>query len=163
MFTWHHLPAWAAAAILVCLTGGCQKGGNPPPPETQHIQRVARLYMEYFQSKKMQQSPKNVDDLKAFAKTLDKQRLTGMGIDDLDAAFVSPRDKKPYVVLPAAPMGMPSGGKQGAAPQGMEAMSRAIIVHEQEGVSGKRMVVFMQGGSAVEMDEAGFQSIMGKK
>jgi hypothetical protein len=76
-----------------------------------------------------------------------KDKLAARGIEDLDDAFVSPRDKQPYVLV-----------KPEAAQRGPGGRPPMLWVYEKTGVDGKRMGVNM--GGAFEMDEERFKKLV---
>lgn len=110
---------------------GAKKYGEDNP-----ILKVMMLYGS-FQTDKGR-PPQDIDELKAYAKQLPKEKLDSMGIQDVDAICISPRDNEPYAIAPVlrnAPGGMPR-----------------VAIYERKGVGGKRMVASM--GNAREMDES---------
>ncbi len=132
--------------VVVALVLGPLVGCSPSPtktdldPNEKHILKVASLYSD-FRSKNGR-PPKTIDELKTFARKLSKQELQNRGIEDLEAAFVSPRDHQPYKVAP------PSPPKRGGPPMPL------VALYEQAGVGGKRMVASGLGGGAFEWDDA---------
>jgi hypothetical protein len=112
-------------------------------PEEKHILKLASLYTD-FRSKNGR-PPKDIDELKGFTRKMSQQDLAARGIDDIDKAFISPRDNQPYKLVPpqaAKPVG------KGGPPMPM------VVVYEQTGVNGMRMVASGVGGGAFELDDA---------
>jgi hypothetical protein len=133
-------------ALVLGVVAGCGEKVTKSdlPQEEKHILKLASLYSE-FRSKNGGRSPKDADELKAFAKKLDPKELSARGIDDVEKAFISPRDNQPYKLIP------PQGAKpvaKGGPPLPM------VIIYEQTGVNGKRMVASGMGGGAFELDDA---------
>jgi hypothetical protein len=120
-----------AAATLVA---GC---GSPPPREYDEqtlaaadmFRKVGTAYMQAYQAKKKPPTP---DDLKPFLKA------HGETISSL----VSPRDKKPIVLVPFVPGDRLAEGEE------------PIVAYEAEGVNGERMLVDSRGLVRVEKEEA---------
>jgi hypothetical protein len=124
---------------------GCQRGPTKTDlaPEEKHILKVVSLYTDF--RAKNARAPSSLDELKAFAKKMSQQDLAARGIDDLDQAFISPRDQQPYVLVKPVAQTMMKGG-----PPNMQ----MVLLYEKTGVDGKRMVASGMGGGAFEWDEA---------
>lgn len=105
-----------------------------------NIQSFHKLYMEYRQEKKGP-PPRTADEIKAWASKQPKDKLAKWGVDDIEKAFVSPRDNKPYTLV-NLPMGM-----------------GPVLAHETDGVGGKRILVNSQG-TIIEVAEKEFQELM---
>ena len=133
---------WVAIALVVTLVG-CGGGGGPSTQDT-HIKKITDLYISCVASNQGRQPP-NEAALKAYAKRLSPELLAVMGIDDVDAIFVSPRDSQPYVVAYAT-----------AKPSG------PILAYEREGADGKRLVATREG-AVQELEEAEFQRLLSTK
>jgi hypothetical protein len=136
----HLLLAWC----LPLLVAGCEgPAGSPVAP---HFKQFGALYEKYKQ--KRGKPPESTDELREWVKKLPKSEIETLGIEDLDRAFVSPRDQQPYVIVPAKKAGR--GGRGGPA--------RGVIAHEQTGVDGKRLVLMPRGYTVMEMDEERFRA-----
>jgi len=159
----------SACAPVVCLVGmvilaisGCG-GGTPPPspptPETT-ITTLGRLYGEYA-ARHDGVGPADEAAFRSFLESLPEAQRKGMGVEDVAAALVSPRDGQPYVILGSvdtreAGDGTPqAGGGQPGAPQQSGLQGQPVVIHEQTGQDGKRLVVTGFGTSA-ELDAAAF-------
>ena len=96
-----------ALVMVGCLLAGCSKKpvNLERPAEEVHILKAAKLWNAY-KSGHQGKGPTNASELKTWAKTLSKQKLTEIGIDDVDAALTSPRDGQPYLIV--RPTGNPS-------------------------------------------------------
>jgi len=105
------------------------------PPGEAELRKVVSLYIEYGKGNG-NKSPANAEQLKAWAQKLPKEKLTELGIEDVDKVFISPRDNQPFVVIP----------KSGPGPG-------RLIAHEQTGVKGKRYVAAGQGSVREVTDE----------
>src|SRR5262249_30874784 len=136
-------------ALAVAVLAGCQRGPTKTDLSTEekHILRIASLYSE-FRSAHQGRSPRDAKELKEWAKTLPKDALTSRGIENLDDAFVSPRDNEPYVLIKPEATRLKRGG-----PPAM------VWVYEKTGLEGKRMAVGGMG-AAFEMDEEQFKSFV---
>ena len=109
------------------------------------IKQFAALYERYKQ--KRGKAADSIDELKEWAKKLPKSETDILGVEDVDRAFVSPRDGQPYVIVPTRGAGR--GGKGGPATR--------VIAYEKTGVNGKRFVLMPRGYTVMEMDEAQFR------
>ena len=125
------LRAFVLGVGLLLLAPGC--GPRLPyfPPEIHHIKKAWSLCGAY-KANHNGKLPKDIESVKKWAAQEGKAS---------DEDFVSMRDKQPYQVYCTPP------------PMGF------ILVHEQTGQDGKRLVV-NQGGSAVEVNEEEFQTLM---
>lgn len=159
----------SACAPLVCLAGsvlltasGCGRGTPPPSPPTPEttIAVLGRLYGGYA-SQHDGVGPADEAAFRAFLESLPDAQRKGMGVEDVAAALVSPRDGQPYVILggidsrepvaatPQAGVGQPVG------PQQKGLLGQPVVIHEQTGQDGKRLVATGFGTSA-ELDAAAF-------
>jgi hypothetical protein len=140
-------------ALILPWAGGCGADIGQRSAEAQqtfdqmsaHLRQLGSLYNDY--ALKQGRPPTQAADLQAWAKKLRKTDLEKMGIEDLEKAFVSPRDKQPYVIRPAGMRGRKGSGGQ---PEG------AVMVHERTGADGKRFVLLVRG-NVVEMGEEQFR------
>src|SRR5262245_43674347 len=130
---------------FISLLAGCS-GTNPQDTglssEAVHIAKIASLYME-FRSATRGKLPATAEELKAWAKTLPKERLASLNIEDVDKAFISPRDNEPYVLVRPEVVRRAPGGM---AP---------VLAYEKTGVNGKRKAVSGMG-SSFDMDDEKF-------
>jgi hypothetical protein len=135
---------WILLAVVLGFLPGCSRGPTKTDlaPEEKHILKLAALYSEF--RGKNGRGPNNLEELKTFARGLSKEDLASRNIDDLDKAFISPRDNQPYKVVGAQAARRPA---QGGPPMPM------VVIYEATGVNGKRMVASGMGGGAFEMDE----------
>jgi hypothetical protein len=121
---------------LFPLVNGC--GPTVPyreqPSAEARIQKLAGLSSTY--AVRLKKKPGSIDDLKAWVSKLDKTELGRLGIDDPEAAFVSPRDNLPYVLVKAG----------GSGPGD-------VLAYEKIGAGGKHYIVTPMG-RAFELDEA---------
>lgn len=134
------------AAALLSASSGCAGGTDSStlPEAAIHIQKLASLYNRYRTERG--KPPANASELKEFCKKLKPEFLKELGINNLDSAFVSPRDNQPYVVQSAG-MG---------AYQGQKGAPQMVAIYEKTGQGGKRWVAFAQG-SVAELDEEKFK------
>ena len=128
---------------LFAFVSGCSQKIEPqePPLGYARIQKAASACRQFAASHKRQ--PSSVDELKAWAKKLPKTQLDYMGIENLDEAFISPRDQQPYVIR---------GGSQKPGPM-------MIQMYEKTGEGGKRYVA-TNTGSILELEEQAFNQFM---
>ena len=116
--------------MVLMVAGLVASGCSKPPtlgelqPDKQPIVKVAKLYNEYRQVNKT--VAENIDQLKAWAKKLKKDQLDKLGIDDVDAAFISPNDNEPYVLVKV------NNRMGGMAP---------VLAYEKTGKNGVRFTV----------------------
>jgi hypothetical protein len=120
---------------LTFLANGCRQGvpDREQPSAEARIQKLAGLSSSY--AAKQRKKPASIDELKAWAKKLDKTELAQMRIEDPESAFVSPRDNQPYVLVKSA----------GSGPGD-------VLAYEKTGAGGKHYVVTPMG-SAFELDD----------
>ncbi len=114
----------------------------------QHLKALSVCFGRYV-SQHRGQGPPNEAEFRKFLKTLGNEELQSLGIDpnNLDALFVSPRDKQPY--------GIAWG--QASTPPGPDGFV-PLRAWEQSGVGGRRVVA--NGlGKIEEVDEATFNKL----
>jgi hypothetical protein len=131
-----------SAVGVVVLAAGC--GSKPVPrDQTPGEANIARFYTMYAgcRASLKGKSPSSVEEVRDWAKKQTKEKLTQLGVVDVDTACISPRDNQPYVVV-ELPMGM-----------------GPVVAHEKDGVSGRRLVVNSQG-SVIDANESQFQSLL---
>jgi predicted small lipoprotein YifL len=109
-------------SVLGC---GHRQGSFEKPPDDKHILKVLSIWSAYRADHNNQQ-PANTEALKAWAQTLPPEKKQGLGIDNLDETFTSPRDHQPYRIAPIKITGRP----------GPPTMT---VIYESEGVDGKVM------------------------
>jgi hypothetical protein len=136
----------AASLLLVvgavCL--GCGRGSNSEPVkiESSHARLLTMLYNRM--SSRLGHSPR---DEKEFKNAIASANIPpqNMKVDSIDQVFISERDGKPLVVAYAGP-----------------APGSDVIIYEQEGVNGKRMIGHSIG-MVEEVDEARFRELVPAK
>jgi hypothetical protein len=117
------------AALLLVGCGGPQNKSEKQ--EQSHLKTLCVLYGQYIMQHQGKAPPSEAE-FKKYIKELS-------GHPDVDALFVSERDKKPYVIVYS----------QGEAPN--------VIGYEQEGSGGKRFLA-TSVGSVDELDAAQFKA-----
>jgi hypothetical protein len=143
---------WFVLAGLV-LGVGCSKEAPMSSPEEVNLKKMTVLFGQ-FRGQNKGQPPQNAQQFKDFLKKLDKGTLDRQGIDanNLDQLLVSSRDGKPFVWRDRKHMG--AGGAPGVGSSGM-----TVMIFEQEGKGGKRMVAY-DVGKVEEVDEATFRQLV---
>jgi hypothetical protein len=127
----------AACGLIGCGGGGGSSG------ETEHAKKLSEVYRSYVAANRGKK-PANEAALKQYAKTLSPELLEIMKIDDVEAIFASPRDNQPYVV---------AYGAKATGP---------VIIHEQQGVDGKKIVATREG-AVQEVEDAELQRLRAEK
>jgi hypothetical protein len=122
----------ACSITTAALLAGCSPGPRQYDEETlaaaDMFRKVGTAYMQAYQAKRKPPTP---DDLKPFLK------VHGDSISTL----VSPRDKKPIVLVPFVPDNRLAEGES------------PIVAYEAEGANGERMLVDSRGLVRVEKDQ----------
>jgi hypothetical protein len=110
---------------------------------------LANMYLDHVAAKG---APANQEALKKHMQAQMEWTLTGYNLDpkNLDAAFVSDRDKEPLVVIYGQGVSAISGD------------SKQVVAHEKTGVGGKRLVVFLSTKVDV-VDEAELEKLKSAK
>lgn len=130
-------------AAVVTVLSGCNGGGATAPQQESNLKKLA-LFFGNYQGEHQGALPPNEQAFKDFVKSktllLESQRIT-----DVDALFVSERDKQPYVILYAGE----ALGTEGPAGQ-------PVVAYEKNGVGGKRYVASTLG-AVEEVDDAKFR------
>ena len=135
--------------LVVTLVLGCSgpaPTGTTDPPALLRLQRIYEFYQAYTTDKK--KPPADEKALKDYIRELPADRKTGFGmIDDIDELFVSPRDKKPYVVR--YKFNIEVGGETQA------------VAWEETGAGGSRFVA-LNVGYVQEYTDADFKELKKK-
>ena len=144
------LLAAAAVFCVIFFLSGCGSRGRPPAETTATLRLgvLARLYGEYAASHQGK-GPADEAAFKAYLKGLPREQIKASGLADLEAAFVSPRDGKPYVVVYGISTAPRAGGLQG----------QPVVMYEQAGKEGKRLVANAAGATA-ELSENEFRKMV---
>ncbi len=120
-FGWPGLALLAAACLFG--VGGCSENQSAER-EQSNLKPLAVFYGQYL-GQHRGQPPADEQDFKKFLYAMGKERLEAMQVKNVDELFVSPRDRKPYVVL------------YGPVPKtGAELPSTTVIAYEQVGKGG---------------------------
>lgn len=127
---------------LIAALSGC--GSGPPAPQQKSNLNKLVLFYGPYQREHQGALPPNEQALKEFIKS-QQLLLESQGITDVDALFVSERDKQPYVILYAGETLGTDG--PGGAP---------VVAYEKNGVGGKRYVASTLG-AVEEVDDAKFR------
>ncbi|MFO1063842.1 MAG: hypothetical protein U0892_08275 [Pirellulales bacterium] len=136
-------------ASLVCLVGtlllgGCSNNAPQAERESSNLKPLAVYYGRYV-GQHRGKSPADEKELKEFIRKQPTTELEAFGIKDVDALFISSRDKKPYKFSFQQKSVMPG--------------SIAVFAWEQDGVDGKRYVGGTLG-QIEEVDEAKFRELV---
>ena len=155
-------PRVCLGAIVLLTIAGCGSGTPPPSPPTPEttIAVLGRLYGGYA-SQHDGVGPADEAVFRSFLESLPAAQRKGMGVEDVAKALVSPRDGQPYVILggidtrEAVDATPQAGGVQPGAPQQSGLQGQPVVIHEQTGQDGRRLVATGFGTSA-ELDAAAF-------
>ena len=136
-----------AGILLLCL--GCGPAGESNRQAEESCRKPIAIFYARFIPQHQGKPPKDEAEFKAFLKEpLNAEELQkSFNVSDIDAMFVSTRDKKPFVVI--------YGPTSGEGPAG-----QPVIAYEQEGVNGKRFVASKMG-AIEEVDSAAFSRMTG--
>jgi hypothetical protein len=132
--------------VLTCL--GCGPVGEPNRAQEESGLKPLGIFYGRFVPQHQGQPPKDEAEFKAYLKeprNLEELKKV-FNVPDVDAMFVSNRDKKPYIVI--------YGPTSGEGPAG-----QPVIAYEQEGMNGKRFVASKMG-AVEEVDEARFRKMV---
>jgi hypothetical protein len=140
---------WLAALLILCLSG-CGDSDALNSPTAQRMQGLANAYLDHVVG--ANGSPADEAALKKNRRGLRASVQYDFHIDpnNVDASFVSDRDKEPLVVIYGKGIGKISGD------------SKQVIAHEKTGVNGRRLVVFASTKVAV-VDEAELEQLKSPK
>ncbi|HEY2411137.1 MAG TPA: hypothetical protein VGI40_02785 [Pirellulaceae bacterium] len=91
---------WIFIGSLLIATLGCNSGPPIAPLEASAQDRLYKLFNLYrFYIEKNRKPPASEEDLAAFGKKLDATERESRNLgNDIDSLFVSPRDKKKFIV-----------------------------------------------------------------
>ncbi len=127
--------------------------GCGPKSETHRAQEESGLkplaiFYGRFVPQHQGRPPQNEAEFKAYLKEpANAEELLGIHkVADIDALFISSRDKKPYIVI----YGPTSGEGPAGAP---------VVAYEQDGLNGKRFVASSMG-AVEEVDAVRFQKMV---
>jgi hypothetical protein len=92
--------AWILIGCLLIAVLGCNSGPPIAPLEANAQDRLYKLFNLYrFYMEKNRKPPATEEELAAFGKNLDAAERESRNLgNDIDSLFVSPRDKKKFVV-----------------------------------------------------------------
>lgn len=124
---WLVCPVAAATLLAGCESHAPRQYDEQSLAAADMFRKVATAYMQAYQARKKPPTP---DDLKPFLKA------HGGAVSSL----VSPRDKKPIVLVPFVPENRLAEGEE------------PIVAYEAEGVNGERMLVDSRGLVRLEKD-----------
>jgi hypothetical protein len=135
------------AGVLFASLGCGPAGKSNREQEESGLKPIALFYAQFI-PQHQGKPPKDEAEFKAFLKEPKNAELLerDFHVADIDAMFISKRDKKPYIVI--------YGPSSGEGPAG-----QPVIAYEQEGVEGKRFVASKLGAVA-EVDEAAFAKMV---
>lgn len=137
----------AFAGITVLGVAGCSKDDKPQDDSDRNLKALAVLWGKYS-NKNRGAGPSSEADFKKWIKSLPGSELEALNVNGVvaDSIFVSPRDNQPYgIALKVVQTGIPNPNGPGM-----------MVVWEQTGVNGKRMVSDMLG-RIEEIDQATFE------
>jgi hypothetical protein len=126
---------------LIASTVGCGASTGAKSKETSHARVVTALY---FQAKsRLAKSPANAEEFKQ-AVAAGKPDWSKLGVSGLDELLVSERDGKPLAIS-----------------YGPATLANGVVVYEQEGLNGIRLVG-TSNGQVREADAAQFAKLVPK-
>ena len=127
---------------------GCGPQGEPNRVQEESGLKPLAIFYGRFVAQHQGMPPQNEVEFKAYLKEPAnvEELLEIHKVADIDALFVSSRDKKPYIVI----YGPTSGEGPAGAP---------VVAYEQEGVDGKRFVASSMG-AVEEVDAVRFQKMV---
>ncbi|MGI8981149.1 MAG: hypothetical protein ACR2FY_18130 [Pirellulaceae bacterium] len=137
--------------MLLALVAGCLGCGTPGESnrerEDSGLKPLAIFYGR-FVPQHQGKPPKDEAEFKAYLKEPQnaEELKETFNIADIEAMFISSRDKKPYIVI----YGPTSGEGPAGAP---------VVAYEQIGLEGKRFVASTMG-AVEEVDEARFKQML---
>jgi hypothetical protein len=139
----HQVPRhFALIATLIAVAGCGPSAEEAMEKETSHLRLLAHYYIRSISD--TGRRPKNEQELKDYISKNAQETLQRLGVESVDAVFVSERDGQPFVVL------------YGPKPQGATV---DVVAYEKTGVDGKRQVATSLGPIR-EVDEAGFRELV---
>ena len=139
------------SGFAIWLAGsGCGSDRQSVEDTNARIGVLGRLYGEYA-ARLGRGTPANEAGFKDYLKALPAGQRKALGLEDLEAAFISPRDGKPYVVL---------YGNRGDSLQRRAGLhGQPIVIYEQKGMEGNRLVATAAGAMG-ELSEAEFKKLV---
>jgi hypothetical protein len=128
----------------LALLSGCGSSNDSAERESSNLKPLAVFYGRYIGSNRGK-SPADENELKEFIRSQPADELNNLGVTDVEALFISSRDKKPYKFNFKAKASNPG--------------EIAVFAWEQDGVEGKR---FVGGtlGQIEEVDSERFQKLV---
>ena len=139
--------------VTVCSIGcgsGDLRGDAVNKANPNNVARIANAYGMFQMKTKGNPGPKDEAELKKFMQDpLNADQISGMGIEDFDAVFVSERDDEPIKVR---------WGVQGSSRGCYEP-----VAFESVGVDGARLVGFCNGTQEEVSDEATYDDMFNGK
>lgn len=123
------LPLLVLGLLLTSI--GCKKNRDRPMTDSERNLKALNVFYGRFVGKHKGVSPQNEAEFKKFIKGLKLEELEAFGFtpDNVDTAFISPRDNEPYQIAYRTKSAVP-----GATGAGM-------VIWETKGVNGNRFVV----------------------
>jgi hypothetical protein len=125
--------------LTVFMLAGCTTEGPSPASGTDRVRLLTMVYNKV--SRDLGRPPKDEQEFKEKVQSAELSPES-LKVDSIDELFVSERD------------GQPLGIVYGTAPKGSD-----VVVYEQTGVDGKRLVGH-RIGMVEEVDEAKFQELV---
>jgi hypothetical protein len=115
---------------VAALLGGCGGDDALQSPTAARLKGLATMYLDYIVAKGGNAPPSEAE-LKKHMRSIDaiQLNLAGFERDKIDEAFISERDKEPFVV------------RYGIAPGTLGAKDGPVVAHEKTGAGGKKLVV----------------------
>ena len=145
--------------------GGDDEGSTSGTSETeQRLTAITKLYGAY-QNAHAGQPPRNEQEFKEFVNALPEKERQGLGIQDVQSIWTSPRDNEAFEIRygqvagpPSVPQARP-GESINIAPGSGNEPKETVIAHEKSGADGRRYVVYGMMRTAL-LDEGAFQEAL---
>lgn len=134
--------------LLLFAPSGC---GHKPPPVPAAEARIGRLGLMYgiYAGQHQGRPPTSMKDLRGHAeRSTSPEEMAAFEVASVDELFVSPRDGQPYKLITLPRLPPPVAGQPGP-----------VVVYEQDGLGGKRLVSYL-GGATEEVDAEKFRQLV---
>jgi hypothetical protein len=144
-------PAVWVFLLALIAAPGCGGSDELNSPTAVKLKAIGKLYLDFVASSSGK-GPASEKEFKRHLRGLPDHVLSGNGMDPkaIDEAFVSGRDKEPFVI------------RYGIVIKQISGKSMPLVAHEKTGKDGKRLVGFANGNVDL-VDEARLQELTSAK